>query len=139
LTKQEFKNIIKIPHGGIVYGIRRFNYMDKKTETHCESQGCNLCKDNNIRKTAREQKLKSNLLSRLNRVEGQVRGIKGMVEKDVYCDDILNQIAAAQAALDSVSKLILENHLRGCLVNKIRAGEDEIVDELLVTIGKLLK
>jgi DNA-binding FrmR family transcriptional regulator len=61
-----------------------------------------------------------------------------MVEKDTYCDDVLHQISAARAALDSISKLVLENHIRGCLVEKIRRGEDEIVDELLVTIGKLL-
>ena len=86
----------------------------------------------------RDKELKGNLVTRLNRVEGQVRGIKGMVEKDAYCNDILNQIAAAQAALDSVSKLVLENHIRGCLVEKIQAGDDKIVDELLVTIGKML-
>jgi DNA-binding FrmR family transcriptional regulator len=113
--------------------------MDKKKETHCETEGCSLCHENSERTTSRELKLKSNLLSRLNRVEGQVRGIKGMIEKDIYCDDVLNQIAAAQAALHSISKLVLENHIRGCLVKKIRAGEDEIVDELLVTVGKLLK
>lgn len=107
--------------------------------SHCIEEGCSLCTDNNYRTTARDIKLKNNLISRLNRVEGQVRGIKGMIDKDIYCDDVLNQIAAAQAALNSVSKLILENHLRGCLVKKIRAGDDEIVDELLVTIGKLLK
>lgn len=88
--------------------------------------------------TAREQKLRANLLTRLNRVEGQVRGIKGMIEKDAYCDDVLHQITAAQAALDSVSKLVLENHIRGCLVEKIQSGENEIVDELLITIGKML-
>ena len=86
----------------------------------------------------RQDKLKSNLLTRLNRIEGQVRGIKGMVEKDTYCDDVLNQITAVKAAMDSVSILILENHIKGCLVKKIRNGEDEIVDELLVTIKKLL-
>lgn len=90
------------------------------------------------RMTAREQKLKTGLLTRLNRVEGQIRGIKGMLEKDAYCDDVLNQITAARAALDAVSKLVLESHIRGCLVAKIRNGEDEIVDELLVTIGKML-
>lgn len=105
----------------------------KEIKSHCPTGECTE------RMTAREQKLKSGLLTRLNRVEGQVRGIKGMIEKDCYCDDVLNQISAAQAALDSVSKLVLENHIRGCLVKKIRAGEDDIVDELLVTIGKLLK
>ena len=98
---------------------------------------CNITEQNE-RKTQREQKLKANLITRLNRVEGQVRGIKGMIEKDSYCDDVLNQIAAAQAAMDSVSKLVLENHIRKCLVEKIRSGDDEIVDELLITIGKLL-
>ena len=88
--------------------------------------------------TVREDKLKSNLVTRLNRVEGQIRGIKGMIEKDVYCNDVLVQISAAQAALDSVSKMLLENHIRGCLVKKIQAGEDEIIDELIVTIGKML-
>ena len=88
--------------------------------------------------TVREDKLKSNLVTRLNRVEGQIRGIKGMIEKDVYCNDVIVQISAAQAALDSVSKMVLENHIRGCLVKKIQAGEDEIIDELIVTIGKML-
>lgn len=89
------------------------------------------------RTTVRGEKLRSTLLRRLNTVEGQVRGIKGMVEKDVYCDDILNQIAAVRSALTSISKLVLENHIHGCLVEKIRNGEDEVVDELLQTIGKL--
>ncbi|NLB36601.1 MAG: metal-sensing transcriptional repressor [Clostridiales bacterium] len=88
--------------------------------------------------TARDEKLKSGLIARLNRAEGQVRGIKGMIEKDAYCDDVLNQIAAVQAALNSVSKLILENHIRGCVIKKINAGEVEVVDELISTIGKLL-
>lgn len=88
--------------------------------------------------TLREEQLKNNLISRLNRVEGQVRGIKGMIERDVYCNDVLVQISAVQSALDSVSKLVLENHIRCCLVEKIQAGDNKIVDELLVTIGKML-
>ena len=106
--------------------------IDNKVKSHCKSGECSE------RMTAREQKLKSGLITRFNRVEGQVRGIKGMIEKDAYCDDVLNQIAAAQAALNSISKLVLESHIKGCLIEKIRNGEDEIVDELLVTIGKLL-
>ncbi len=90
------------------------------------------------RTTLRGHALKQNLLTRLNRVEGQVRGIKAMVEEDRYCDDLLHQIAAARSALDSVAKLVLENHIRGCLVSRIRSGDDSIVDELLVTIGKML-
>lgn len=99
---------------------------------HCPAGECH------VKMTEREAKLKNKLIARLNRAEGQVRGIRGMVEKDIYCDDVLNQIAAVQAALNSVSRLVLENHIKGCLVKKIRDGDTEIVDELLVTIGKLL-
>lgn len=105
---------------------------DNTVNSHCKEAQCNE------RTTARDAKLKSGLVTRLNKVEGQIRGIKGMVEKDIYCDEVLNQISAAQAALDSIGKLVLENHIKGCLVSKIRNGEDEIVDELLITISKLL-
>ncbi len=113
--------------------------IDESKEINMITDDCSTCCETYERKTTRELKLRSSLITRLNRVEGQVRGIKGMIEKDIYCDDVLNQIAAAQAALDAVSKLVLENHIRGCLVKKIKAGEDEIVDELIITIGKLLK
>jgi len=92
----------------------------------------------NERTTERTDKLKLDLTSRLNRVEGQIRGIKNMIEKDTYCDEVLNQIAAAQAALESVGKLLLKNHIQGCVVEKIKNGDTEIVDELLSTIGKML-
>ncbi|MCL9660893.1 metal-sensitive transcriptional regulator [Paenibacillus hunanensis] len=83
--------------------------------------------------------MKHNLVRRLNRVEGQIRGIKGMIEKDTYCDDVLNQIAAAQSALNSVGRLLLEGHMKSCVVERIESGEHEVIDELLVTINKLLK
>lgn len=102
------------------------NDIEKMTDEHEE------------RKTIRESNFKKGLITRLNRIEGQIRGINGMIAKDAYCDDILNQVAAAQAALNSVSKLILESHIKGCLVKKIKNGEDEIIDELIITIGKLL-
>lgn len=86
----------------------------------------------------RSQKLKGSLVVRLNRVEGQVRGIKGMIEKDAYCDDVLNQISSVQAALKSISKLVLESHMRSCVIEKVQAGDSEVVDELLDTIGKML-
>ncbi len=87
----------------------------------------------------RSAKQKEDLIKRLNRIEGQVRGIKGMVEKDIYCDDILNQISAVQAALKAVSRQILEGHMKSCLINRIQAGETAVVDEILVTIEKMLK
>lgn len=89
--------------------------------------------------TIREEEYKNKLVSRLNRAEGQIRGIRNMVEKDAYCDDILNQISAVQAALDSVGKMILESHIRGCVVRDIQAGREEIIDELMGTIGKMMK
>ena len=90
------------------------------------------------RSTARSIKLKADLSARLNRVEGQVRGIKNMIERDVYCDDVINQIFAARSALDAVSKLLLKNHIQGCVVEKIKHDDSEIVDELLATISKML-
>ena len=89
--------------------------------------------------TIREEEYKNKLVSRLNRAEGQIRGIRNMVEKDAYCDDILNQISAVQAALDSVGKMILESHIRGCVVRDIQAGREEIIDELMGIIGRMMK
>ncbi|GED33354.1 MULTISPECIES: metal-sensitive transcriptional regulator [Brevibacillus] len=91
------------------------------------------------RSTMRSDKIKSNLVSRLNRVEGQIRGIRGMVEKDVYCDDILNQIAAVQSALNAVGKILLEGHMRSCVMERIQQGDEEVIDELLKTMNKLMK
>jgi DNA-binding FrmR family transcriptional regulator len=101
------------------------------------SNQCSECNHTEI--TVRSEKAKKDLIARLNRIEGQVRGIKGMVEKDAYCDDVLNQISAIHSAMNSVSKLILKNHMKSCLVTRIQAGELDVVDELLYTIEKMLK
>lgn len=90
------------------------------------------------RTKSRSQKQKEALIIRLNRIEGQVRGIKGMIEKDVYCDDILHQISAVQSAMKSISKLVLESHMKSCLIERIQSGDTEVVDELLDTIRKML-
>lgn len=79
------------------------------------------------------------LVNRLNRVEGQIRGIKGMVERQVYCDDIINQIASAQSALYGVAKLLLEKHMKSCVAEQIQAGDSEVIDEVVKTILKLIK
>jgi DNA-binding FrmR family transcriptional regulator len=97
------------------------------------------CSTDSTRKSHHSDKTKNNLISRLNRVEGQIRGVKGMIEKDTYCDDVLNQIAAAQSALNSVGKLLLEGHMKSCVVERIQAGEHEVIDELLITVNKLMK
>lgn len=87
----------------------------------------------------REEKEYKDLIHRLNRIEGQIRGIKGMIEKDAYCTDVLTQVAAANAALNSFSKVLLENHIRTCVVDDIRAGEDGTVDDLIKVIQKFIK
>jgi len=87
---------------------------------------------------ARPQKLTKDLTARLNRVEGQVRGIKTMVENGIYCDDILTQIAAAQSAMSSVAKLLLQSHMRSCVADRMREGDEEIVEEFIKTVGRLI-
>ena len=79
------------------------------------------------------------LIHRLNRVEGQIRGIKGMLEKDAYCVDILNQVSAASSALNSFTRVLLENHIRSCVAEDIREGKDDKLEELLATLQKLMK
>ena len=79
------------------------------------------------------------LTNRLSRIEGQIRGIRGMLDKNAYCPDILAQVAAANAALNAFSRELLSNHIRSCVVNDVRAGNDEVVDELLATLQKLMK
>ncbi|CAM3476440.1 metal-sensitive transcriptional regulator [Marinicrinis lubricantis] len=101
-------------------------------EDHCEHH-------ESERKSHHSDKLKSNLITRLNRIEGQIRGVKGLIEKDTYCDDVLNQIAAIQSALNSVGRLLLEGHMKSCVVERIQEGDHEVIDELLITVNKLLK
>ncbi len=79
------------------------------------------------------------LMNRLSRIEGQIRGIKRMLEEDSYCTDIMVQVAAANAALNSFNKVLLGNHIRTCVADDIRDGNDEVIDELLTTLGKLMK
>lgn len=82
---------------------------------------------------------KLKLGTRLNRIQGQVRGIKGMIEREAYCDDILHQIIAVQSALDSVAKLLLETHLRSCVAERIQSGDKKVIDELLISVNKLMR
>lgn len=79
------------------------------------------------------------LMNRLNRIEGQIRGIKGMVENGAYCPDILVQSAAVNAAVNAFNKELLASHIRSCVVNDIRNGKDEVIDELVCTLQKLMK
>ncbi|CAG9622045.1 metal-sensitive transcriptional regulator [Sutcliffiella rhizosphaerae] len=95
--------------------------------------------DSTERKSHHSQEVKKALVSRLNRIEGQVRGVKRLVENDTYCDDVLTQIAAIQSALNGLGKLLLEGHMKSCVVERIQEGDTEVLDELLITVKKLMK
>lgn len=79
------------------------------------------------------------LINRLNRIEGQVRGVKRMLENDAYCTDVLIQVSAINAALNSFNKMLLAEHIRTCVAEDIRQGKDETIDELVMTLQKLMK
>ena len=91
------------------------------------------------RKKQRSPEEYKSLIYRLNRIEGQVRGIKGMLERDAYCTDVLVQSAAVSAAINAFNRELLASHIRTCVVQDIRDGRDEVVDELVMTLQKLMK
>ena len=95
---------------------------------------CPHCK-----KTTRSEEEKKKLINRLSRIEGQIRGIKSMVEQDAYCTDILMQSAAVNAAVNAFNKELLAAHIKGCVADGIRGGDDSVIDELAVTLQKLMK
>ncbi|HBN11700.1 MAG TPA: CsoR family transcriptional regulator [Ruminococcus sp.] len=95
----------------------------------------NCCK----KTTMRSDEQKKMLLNRLKRIEGQVRGIQNMIEENAYCNDILIQSAAVNAAMNAFNKELLANHIRNCVARDIRNGDDEVIDELVATLQKLMK
>ena len=95
---------------------------------------CAACK-----RKVRSDKETRDLLNRLSRIEGQIRGIRGMVERDAYCTDVLTQVAAASAALNGFTRVLLAEHIRTCVAQDIRAGKDETIDELVATLQKLMR
>ena len=101
--------------------------MENKSECCCHSS------------KHRSDKEYKDLMNRLSRIEGQVRGIKGMLEKDAYCPEILVQVSAVNAALNSFNKVLLANHIRTCVADDIRDGKDETVDELVKVLQKLMR
>ena len=100
-----------------------------------EPKRCSCCEKHTLR--AQEEKKK--LLNRLRRIEGQVRGLQAMVEADAYCNDVLTQSAAVNAAINAFNKELLANHLRTCVAHDIREGNDAVIDELVATLQKLMK
>lgn len=99
-----------------------------------ETHVCPHCKH-----TQRDEAQKKLLQNRLRRIEGQVRGLQSMLDQDAYCNDILVQSAAVSAALSAFNRELLENHIRHCVARDIREGKDEVIDELMGTLKKLMK
>ncbi len=101
-----------------------------------ENKKCACCAEKH---TCRGDGLKRSLLNRLKRIEGQIRGIEGMIETDAYCNDVLIQSAAVNAAINAFNRELLKSHLHSCVVRDIKAGDESVVDELASTIYKLMK
>ena len=106
-------------------------------ETNIKTECCPCADAHKVKERGRQEY--KDLIHRLNLIEGQVRGIKGMVEKDAYCTDILVQVAAVNAALNSFNKVLLANHIKTCVTRDIREGKEETVDELVSVLQKLMK
>lgn len=92
--------------------------------------------DKTTQRTAQE---KRRLLNRLKRIEGQVRGLQAMLDKDAYCNDVLVQSAAVSAALNAFNRALLASHIHSCVARDIRLGKDEVIDELVATLEKLMR
>ena len=112
--------------------------MDRK-DVEVMTCCCKGNEDGNVKHKQRDEQEKKALMTRLSRIEGQVRGIKGMLEKDAYCPEILVQVSAVNAALNSFNKVLLANHIRTCVADDIREGKDETVDELVKVLQKLMR
>lgn len=97
---------------------------------------CECC---SVKTKERSEKEYKDLINRLSRIEGQVRGVKTMLEKDAYCTDIITQVSAINSALNSFNKVLLANHIKTCVTQDIKDGKEETVDELLATLQKLMK
>jgi len=98
-------------------------------------ENCNCCH----KTKQRSEKEYRSLLNRLSRIEGQVRGVRKMVESDAYCTDILIQVSAISAALNAFNRELLAEHIRTCVADDIKKGKDETVEELVATLQKLMK
>ena len=95
--------------------------------------------DKDTRKAHHPYETKKDMVNRMKRIEGQIRGITRMIEDDVYCDDILHQFMSVESAIKGVKKTLLEAHVKGCIVHQIQDGKIEVIDELITTIGKMTR
>lgn len=91
------------------------------------------------KQTHRTEEQRRKLIHRLNRIEGQIRGLRGMIEEDAYCTDVLTQSAAVNAAVNGFNKELIGYHIKGCVARAIRAGDEQVMDELLDTLHKLMR
>lgn len=106
-------------------------------ENENKAEECPCCMS--CKKKERSKAEYTSLINRLSRIEGQIRGIKGMVENDAYCIDVIRQVTAASAALNSFNKELIASHIKTCVANNIKDGNMEVVDELVATVHKLMK
>lgn len=158
MTDNKKKSILKIPLGGIK--VKGMMYMscrcgnDKKEELYnndacsedvknndciCGEDAKNNEEEGDVKHKQRACSEKKALITRLSKIEGQVRGVKAMVEEDRYCVDILTQISAIQAALNSFNKELLARHIKTCVSDDIRDGNEDAVDELCELLKRLMK
>lgn len=114
---------------------------NQNIDSCCETKGeveeaCPYCSGKHKERDEEEYK---NLMNRLKRIEGQVRGVEGMLENKAYCTDILMQVSAITCALNSFNKVLLANHMKTCVAEGIRKGDDSVIDEFVLTLQKLMK
>ena len=114
---------------------------NQSIDSCCETKGeveesCPYCSGKHKERDEEEYK---NLMNRLKRIEGQVRGLEGMLENKAYCTDILMQVSAITCALNSFNKVLLANHMKTCVAEGIRKGDDSVIDEFVLTLQKLMK
>jgi DNA-binding FrmR family transcriptional regulator len=109
--------------------------MENESKNSC----ANCIKTNNKNRSWSDENAVKELTVRLNRIEGQVRGIKRMIEEGVYCDDVLNQITSAQSALYGVARLLLQKHMKSCVKEQLASGDEQVIDEVLATIFRMMR
>ena len=110
--------------------------MEKTRMGNNKNEVCPHCSQKHKERSEKEKK---DLMNRLKRIEGQVRGLENMLERDAYCADILTQVSAVSSALNSFNKVLLANHIKTCVADNIRQGNDKVIDELVVLTQKLMK
>ena len=111
--------------------------MDEQIKDN-KNATCTDC-EQGVRKTVRSDKEKHYLAGRLNRIAGQINGVKRMIEDDRYCEDVLTQLSAVNSAVESVSVYIMEQHMKGCIVRDIKSGKDEAADEILTLFKRFMR